>query len=270
MITDMNLRHVLQRRRTSNGCLPSCSAGARLGIRGAGKRRRGARHHESRVVITVFMLWAAPTERPAAAQDFFETVDAGDSLATAIVLPPIPPLFLTIPGAGGIANINGSTSGEANPVDIYGFSINTFGPVHFYANTFHETTTFDDQLWLFDAAGHGILGNDDFFGFQSSINTDLAEGGPILLNPGIYYLAISGFNNNDPLSAGGAIFNQQTLTQMSIADGPGGALPLSGWTGGGDSGAYRIEVQFFVDVIPAPAAFMLLGLGALAPRRRRS
>lgn len=194
--------------------------------------------------------------------------DAGDSLLTAHVLPNL----IVVIGFGGGGQICGSTQGEANPVDMYRLTILSPGPVDFRASTslsFGGFATFDTQLWLFDAAGHGLIGNDDspFGGFQSLIDTDLAEGGSFFLDPGVYYLAVSGFGN-EPVSAGGLIFNQQTFTQVSIADGPGGGLPLSGWTGGGSHGSYTIDIVMHVVPGPGTLALILLGLGASVRRRR--
>lgn len=131
---------------------------------------------------------------------------------------------------------------------------------------------FDTQLWLFDATGRGLLGNDNVGpGIQQSFISFPAT--DLTLQPfpgaGLYYLAITGFNN-DPLSPGGQIFNQANPFEISGPDGPGGLLPIVNWTatGTGAIGQYDILLHCAAP-IPEPASGLLFLLGLFHGIRRR-
>ncbi len=167
-------------------------------------------------------------------------------------------------GDGFLTSIVG-TIGGANDVDLFGpFVISD--PVGFLADV-RGGATFDTQLFLFDAAGFGVVHNDDESGPQSAI------GGQAGFGVGEYYLAISAFNA-DPRDAGGgdifgfAQFAGPLLQQrMPI----GGAGALDAWVNSTTTtGGYTIAMQG-VEPIPAPGAAMLalLGLGSVAAIRRR-
>ena len=170
------------------------------------------------------------------------------------------------------------------------FLINIVDPMNFRATTdpmdpelAMAFANFDTQLWLFqptadppDAFALGFLGNDDHPDLPGS-NLSLlipvpTDGSPPLVAPGLYYIAISRFNN-DPFSDPGEqlIFLQATPQEISGPDGPGGMMPISGWTGdkGMFDGDYRIALQGveFAE-IPAPGALSLLVLGGLTMKRR--
>jgi hypothetical protein len=116
--------------------------------------------------------------------------------------------------------------------------------------TFSATTvggaSFDTQLFLFDANGHGVYGNDDTEGLASTLPSGHA------LTPaaaGTYYLAISSYNR-EPVSAGGAIFHQSS-SGIVEPTGPGGGSPISGWIGGFSQGSYTITLTGVVACAPA-------------------
>ena len=204
-------------------------------------------------------------------------------------------------GAGLLAQINGilGTISIAGGIDFEDmFLINIVDPMNFRATTdpndpvlmaLDAFANFNTQLWLFrptpadplDALG--FLGNDDHPDVPGSLHSLLipipTDGSPPLVAPGLYYIAISRSiifdpreNHNDPVSAGGEIFNQASQTEISGPDGPGGMmmLPISGWTGdqGKFDGAYRIALQG-VEFVPAPGALGLLVLAGFTMRRRR-
>ena len=131
---------------------------------------------------------------------------------------------------------------------------------------------FNTQLWLFDATGRGLLGNDDAgIGVPQSFISFPANDLTLqpFTGPGIYYLAITGFND-DPLSPGGPIFNQASPFEISGPDGPGAPLPINNWSANGtsDIGLYDIELEC-VGAVPEPAACSLVLVGvALALTRR--
>lgn len=102
---------------------------------------------------------------------------------------------------------------------------------------------FDSKLWLFNASGLGLLGNDDTAVVPLLIGTSTVSGstlGPFACDetessipaPGLYYLAIS--KAHLPLSNAGPIFNfdDQDLCgpgELSGPDGVGAGQPISGW-----------------------------------------
>lgn len=132
---------------------------------------------------------------------------------------------------------------------------------------------FNTQLWLFDANGFGLLGNDDAApgvpqSYISFPATDITL--QPFPGPGIYYLAISGFND-DPLSFGGPIFNQANPTEISGPDGPGGLFQINNWTSNGSSaiGKYDILLQCAAPVPePTVSAVLLLSLVVVSRRPR--
>ncbi len=120
---------------------------------------------------------------------------------------------------------------------------------------------FDTQLFLFDENGFGVLGNNDVAG-AGGFSKIL---GPIL--PGTYFLAISGLGS-DPVSDTGLIFDFATPTEVSGPDGPGGADPIVGWSGPGETGFYSIQL-IGAEFVPGPGAFGLFAACGLIGRRRR-
>ena len=171
-------------------------------------------------------------------------------------------------------HINGGTGG-GDIQDMYQIMITN--PQGFSAWTSGDqggaggSASFDTQLWLFDINGLGVLGNDDNPGgspFHSGITVPADDGtGSAPAGPGLYYLAISGFND-DPLSASGAIFFQDSFDEVSGPDGPGGNSAISGWGGGGETGSYDIFLKG-ASFVPEPGTLGLLAAGALALVRRR-
>ncbi len=154
-------------------------------------------------------------------------------------------------GAGGLRSIAGQLTGTATTAaapdyeDMY--KIQIVDPVRFSAQTTNPgNATFNTELWLFDANGRGLLGNDD--GAAGSLGSQLSPPAndataKMIPGAGIYFLAISGFDNN-PASVTGPIFNQATPFEVSGPDGPGGQDPIVAWTGTGSS-----EVGFYVIVL---------------------
>lgn len=206
----------------------------------------------------------------------------------------IPPGQTTI-GSGTLGFINGSLGMAAlfgGMVDFEDmFLINIVDPTNFRATTdpfdpelAMAFANFNTQLWLFqptadppDAFALGFLGNDDHPDVPGSHHSLLipvpTDGSPSLVAAGLYYIAISRYNN-DPDSDGGEIFLQATPQEISGPDGPGGMMmsPITGWTGdeGIFDGAYRIALRGaeFAEV-PAPGALSLLVVASLIMRRRR-
>ena len=193
-------------------------------------------------------------------------------------------------GFGTLGFINGNLGGTISSGGILDFEdmylINIVDPAMFRATTDEMDgelnqafATFNTMLWLFQPTGVadnalGILGNNDHpdtGNFQSLLIPIPTDGSPPLVLPGLYYLAITRFNNV-PQSAGLNIFNLDTPTEISGPDGMGGMGAVDGWSGDGGAfvGDYRIALRGveFSD-IPAPGTICLLGLAGLGKRKRR-
>lgn len=195
---------------------------------------------------------------PANALPWTEIGNAGDLLGTA---------QLTT-GAGTLTSISGTLS-TGSDVDMFGIHISN--PAAFSATTVGGAG-FDTQLFLFNAAGIGIYANDDSIGTRSTLPAGHATSPT---TTGLYYLAISQYNR-DPFSSGGLIFPNSPFTGVFGPTGPGGALPVSSWSGSGGTGAYTITLAGAslanVAATPEPSSFLLLGSGLAtfsAWRRRK-
>lgn len=193
---------------------------------------------------------------------YYETGDAGDM-----------PLFAAaVVGAGPLDLVRGSIDGSA---DADMFAIYISDPAGFSATTDDAATVaFDTQLFLFDIAGVGLAANDDILNSSSGYNprSRLSAGSPLLPTvPGVYYLAISGWDR-DPHSVAGAIFTDDTFYTGTVGPGGvGGAQPISGWDGDGAMngalGAYAIRLTgatFVTALVPEPGTLALLACGAIS------
>jgi hypothetical protein len=147
--------------------------------------------------------------------------------------------------------------------DMYAIYIEDF--VNFKATTVagelpDAFTTFDSQLFLFDSAGVGVGASDGAGpGATLTIPTLIQPS----LTPGVFYLAISGFDS-DPVDAANALLFPN-VTGVVVA--PINFNPIADWTTGAVGGDYVIALAeaFF---IPSPGALALLLLAA--PRHRRA
>jgi len=179
----------------------------------------------------------------------------------------------SVSGVGSLDFITGGI-GPADFEDLYEIYIPD-GSLFSATLTAPGSAGFDPQLFLFDSSGMGVYANDDDVGLLSTLPAGHAESPAA---PGTYYLAISPYDN-DPTSAGGLIFPTFPYGAVYGPTGPGGASPLSGWTGSSfyDSGAYSIALtgaEAARTPVPEPTTLTVLAIGlcgaGLRWRRRRS
>ncbi len=184
-------------------------------------------------------------------------------------------------GGGALMRIDGSLDGMSlrggmgDFQDMYLICVNE--PALFKATTVVSgggSATFDTQLFLFHMSGMGLLANDNEGSatMQSTLLPAATDGsGAVLTTPGLYLLAISGFNS-DPLSFGGVspIFDQVSPTEISGPDGAGGSGMITAWSGPGAIGTYSIFLEG-VKRVPGPGAPVagLFAMALIASRRRR-
>jgi hypothetical protein len=148
--------------------------------------------------------------------------------------------------------------------------------------TFSATTvggaSFDTELFLFDANGKGVYANDDASG-DFAPSTLRANHSLTPITPGDYYLAITQCCSA-PISDAGQIFTIAGANHRALSGptGPGGASPVTGYTGGfvqtPGGGSYQIFLTgAHASVVPEPNVFalMLAGLSiiGLSARHRR-
>jgi hypothetical protein len=166
---------------------------------------------------------------------------------------------VTVTESGDAGSLPSTAQVISGSVDVITGNISTGSDEDVYAicleggRTFSATTQgsqlLDPQLFLFDASGRGVYGNDDFFGLQSN----LPAGDPLTpTEGGTYYLAISSFRNV-PVSQGGEIFRQLSpFFPVQPPTGPGGSSPVSDWNGSGAllPGSYRITMTGTVPCLP--------------------
>ena|SRR5436190_6645613 len=218
-----------------------------------------------KLCVAVLCALAAPVY---AGPDWIEVGDAGSSVRTA----------QPVVGIGTPTHIQGTLSNSllaaADFEDMYLLRIETPTSFHFDLSG----STFDSMLYLFNVTqadeAFGLLANNDTpTSLGSLINGPNAtdNSGAMVLNPGVYALAVTGFNRH-PVSRTGDIFFFASNTETSGADGAGGLNPLQGWDGVGATGSYDIELDGIGYVnVPAPSAAVIMatGVGVLMRRRRK-
>ena len=174
-----------------------------------------------------------------------------------------------------------SFAGPGDFEDVYEIFISN--PTVFSVSTV-GATPFDTELFLFDPAGRGLLANDDAaVGVQQSTLPNAANDGTgaAVMNPGRYFLAITGKGNKPTSNGGMLIFSQSVATEVSGPDGPGAPFVQDNWApGNGPIGSYTIQLAgvSFIASEPIPSsslggllvlALVLVVCGGLALRGRR-
>lgn len=212
-----------------------------------------------------------------AGPDWVEIGDAGPTLATAQPVLGVNQLSHIVGSLStGIATADSEGGGDLlapDYEDLYLVRIQVPTMFSFQVGG----TAFNAQLFLFNITlpgeAFGLLANDDTLLSNAPLLTSPATdatGAQVLL-PGVYALGVTGYGHV-PVSVTGPIFAFASTTEISGADGPGGLNPLSGWSGIGETGDYRIALQGidWVD-IPGPtgAAWVSVFGGLLLRRRSR-
>jgi hypothetical protein len=212
------------------------------------------------LAMTLILFSAASSS--ATPVTYVEVGDAGQTLGTA-------------PNVGGGVNAITGLLENGTAVDLFALNL---GAGVFTASTGNVPCcdgSTDTQLFLFDASGMGIIGNDDAptgNTQKSFIQSNLTGG--------LYYLAVSTYDL-DPFSAGGFIFAPDPSVccnqPMVAPTGPGGGSPLLQWAvgpsasgSGQQPGPYTITLnQETISAVPEPATLILVGTGITAVLRRR-
>jgi hypothetical protein len=202
----------------------------------------------------ILALCLALTTSAALAQVHVEIGNAGDLPGTA----------QTISDQPLLSSISGTlTAGDR---DMYLIRIGGLVPFSATVTSPASSLNGDPQLFLFDSAGFGVLANDDN---QVLLAPSRVSG---ILPAGDYYLAITEFND-DPVSNGGLIFPDDDFLNVIGPTGPGGGLPIIGWTNQGGAGfAYTIAIENATGIpstgngVPSPdesSSLILLSLGMI-------
>ncbi|MGD1932676.1 MAG: filamentous hemagglutinin N-terminal domain-containing protein [Leptolyngbyaceae cyanobacterium] len=169
---------------------------------------------------------------------FTEMEDAGQTPNTAHIASDQPGIPLT--------GIVGSLSAEGD-VDLY--QIYLAGEGTFSASTV-DGTSLDTQLFLFSAPdGLGVYGNDDDANCAGCFQSTLPTGNELTpATAGVYYLAVSGFNDTPLNELGEAIFPSGFdpdigFDAITAPREPGENAALASWTGFGSAvGDYTIQL----------------------------
>jgi hypothetical protein len=156
--------------------------------------------------------------------------------------------------SGRLTGSSGAAFGAGDYQDMYHLRI--IEPTLFCATTecisgdLCGSAEFNTRLWLFDGNGHGLLGNDYFAQIGVALGTPQGDSyignapcdetsNMILLTPGDYYLAITGFDfpvGQTPSNGLQPIFDFNdgkdpgcAFGEVSGPDGEGGPYPISDW-----------------------------------------
>lgn len=175
-------------------------------------------------------------------------------------------------GVGALTTITGLSDAASEDKDMYLIQILAGGgfSADLISARLDGSGPDDTKLYLLDAAGYGIAGDDDSSVTGGAFDAGLPLGDPLVasLPAGLYYLAVTDYNYI-PTSIGGNIFPGGSLVGPT---GPGGADPMTGWSADSHELSWRYTVALTgaeYAVVPEPASLGLLALAALAAVRRR-
>lgn len=140
-------------------------------------------------------------------------------------------------GIGNLPSISGFH--DFDDADMFEFQISNEGA---FTATVSTATTFDTQLFLFDAVGFGVTHHDDV----STTNRRSRLTSQFILSTGRYFLAISASNRDPYDNLNQLLWNDSPFTIERAPDGPGADSVVASWNdnlGGADSGGgYTINL----------------------------
>jgi hypothetical protein len=181
----------------------------------------------------------------------------------------LPATAEVVPGIAGVTYtaISGTTVPITAGDNIYNaemYEITLAVPEELTASTtkfYAGANNFDDQLFLLNSSGIGILTNDDASsgGDEASLST-----GTTLLAPGNYYLLIAGSGNYPVDSTAALLFpNYTTGVDPTGTYAAQSTLPIAGYTGNSNEGGnYVIALTLTPQAIPEPGSLAFVFAGA--------
>ncbi len=206
----------------------------------------------SRTALAIAVL-AGSASAVLAGPEWTEVGDSGSNL----------PGAQTPTGPGPITGIKGELTGGiprgiADFEDVYRIIIDD--PASFSAfivPNANGTPTFDTQLFLFNRFGEGVIANDDNTiaganGESGFFNNATDGSGASVMNPDIYFLAISGGGNAPRDRFSDTIFDFLIPGEVSGPDGSSDFLDR--WSGPGAIGEYTIALSGVIALSPQEAA----------------
>lgn len=174
-------------------------------------------------------------------------------------------------GLGSLTDIIGALNDQTGGADMYEIDISD--PATFSATSTGNGNNpiVDPALYLFDASGVGLFGNDNISGtdFQAQIPVGTTD----LLSAGLYYILIAPSGNLPEDKNGNSIFGAIT-GQTGVFAGNGNKLKSYGGTPSSDDSGKGYDIQLtgasFAVQTPEPGTvtFMLFGLAMVAMVKR--
>ncbi len=209
-------------------------------------------------VFTASAAWAGPDWK----EGFLGATDAGPLPFSAQLIsgsPFLSPLH-TISGQLGANGLVGPGDFQ----DMYGIYITDINGFRATTDTgidLDAFTSFNSQLFLFDASGSPIAASD---GAGPGATLTIPSIIRPFLTPGMYFLAISGFDSDpvDGLSA--PLF--PNVTGVTVP--PSNFNPIGGWTTGSIGGSYTIALEEAA-FVPGPGGLAIVVAASVATSRRR-
>jgi hypothetical protein len=175
-------------------------------------------------------------------------------------------------GIGSLTDIIGKLGDVSTGADMYEIYISD--PAIFSATSTGNTgnPVVDPALYLFNASGDGLFGNDNISG--TDLQAQIPAGTLDALSAGLYYILIAPSGNLPEDKNGNSIFGSITGT-TGVVTGSGAVIKSYGGTPNPDDSGKGYDIQltgaeFAETPEPSTLAFTVLGIGLLAWRSRRA